>query len=131
MKTPRGRKAEDRLLLDNLGSCLSSFFPCLQTIYTSFRSDFGVSAWGKDFQPTLHHGVLGGATAQGYLPTVDVFLPVCNEPTVLLANSWSFAQKLDYPTTHLTVHVLDDGASDEVRDLAAAHVFQCEQTVDR
>lgn len=79
----------------------------------------------------LHYGVVRQATAQGYLPTIDVFLPVCNEPTVLLANSWSFVQKLDYPTTHMTVHVLDDGASDEVRDLAVAHGFQCEQTVDR
>lgn len=73
----------------------------------------------------FHSIVIRQATERRYQPTVDVFLPVCNEPTELLANSWNFVQKLDYP--YLIVHVLDDGANDWVRDLAAAYGFHCEQ----
>lgn len=83
-----------------------------------------MSVWGKDFDPTFHSIVVRQATERRYRPTVDVFLPVCNEPTILLANSWKFVQKLDYP--YLIVHVLDDGADDMVRDLAVAYGFHCE-----
>lgn len=88
--------------------------------------DFGVSVWGKDFDADAHEDVLrrsGGA--EGPFPTVDVFLPVCNEPTVLLANTWDHVLALDYP--HVTVHVLDDGAKDEVKALAAEYGFECER----
>lgn len=68
--------------------------------------------------------IVQNAKDQQYLPTVDVFLPVCNEPLVLLDNTWKYVSMLDYP--HITVHVLDDGAKDDVRDLAAAYGFKCE-----
>ncbi|CAM9474999.1 unnamed protein product, partial [Hapterophycus canaliculatus] len=55
-------------------------------------------------------------------PTVDVFLPVCNEPLVLLANTWNHVLDLDYP--RFVVHVLDDGAKDEVKALAAEYGFR-------
>lgn len=58
------------------------------------------------------------------MPTVDIFLPVCNEPIAVLANAWNFVSSLDYPL--VTVNVLDDGAKDDVRDLAAQFCFQCE-----
>ncbi|CAN0333777.1 unnamed protein product, partial [Hapterophycus canaliculatus] len=79
----------------------------------------GVSAWGKDFDPLAHSIVK--VDGDGYLPTVDVFLPVCNEPVALLNNSWSFVAAMDYP--RYTVHVLDDGGMDDVKDLAAAYGF--------
>ena len=89
-------------------------------------ADFGVSMWGKDFDPDEHEGVL--RKGQGfYKPTVDVFLPVCNEPTVLLANTWNHVLALDYP--HVTVHVLDDGGNDEVKALAAEYGFECEHCI--
>lgn len=59
-----------------------------------------------------------------FTPTVDVYLPVCKEPIGLLANTWKFVKELEYP--HVTVHVLDDGAKDDVRDLSIEFGFRCE-----
>lgn len=55
---------------------------------------------------------------------MDIFLPVCNEPLVLLANTWNHILDLDYQ--RFAVHVLDDGAKDEVKALAAEYGFRCE-----
>lgn len=93
-----------------------------------FRSpgaDFGVAVWGKDFDPEVHADIIQKAADERYLPTVDVFLPVCNEPIYVLANTWKYVKALNYP--FVKVHVLDDGAKDEVRDLAAEFAFECEQ----
>ncbi|CAN0074632.1 unnamed protein product, partial [Scytosiphon promiscuus] len=87
----------------------------------------GVSVWGKDFDPVSHRAVK--TSGETYLPTVDVFLPVCNEPLALLSNSWSFVAALEYP--RFVVHVLDDGAEDEVKHLAAAHGFRYVRRPDR
>ena len=89
------------------------------------RADLGVSVWGKDFNPEAHAEIVRQGEEAEYLPTVDIYLPVCNEPLVLLANTWNYVHALDYPRA--TVHVLDDGAKDEVRDLAAEYGFKCER----
>ncbi len=91
--------------------------------YSRSFSDFGVSIWGKDFDPEAHEDIVHKGQAL-YAPTVDVFLPVCNEPLALLANTWNYVLALDYP--HVTVHVLDDGAKDEVKALANKYGFECE-----
>lgn len=87
-------------------------------------ADVGVSIWGRDFDPEEHAEIVRKAMDTAYLPTVDVFLPVCNEPAVLLANTWNHVLTLDYP--HVNVWVLDDGGNDKVRDLAAEYGFECE-----
>lgn len=81
--------------------------------------------WGRDFQPDEHDSILKAAEEVAYLPTVDVFLPVCNENIALLNNTWEHVKAMDYPS--FAVFVLDDGAKDDVRDLAAAHGFQCKR----
>ncbi|CAN0331818.1 unnamed protein product, partial [Ectocarpus sp. 13 AM-2016] len=85
-------------------------------------ADFGVSIWGRDFDPEIHACIVRHGLDVAYSPTVDVFLPVCNEPAVLLANTWNHVLAMDYP--HVTVHVLDDGAKDEVKALAGEYGFQ-------
>ncbi|CAM9751530.1 unnamed protein product, partial [Ectocarpus sp. 8 AP-2014] len=85
-------------------------------------SYFGVAVWGKDFDPEDHAARLRKAQHEHYYPSVDIFLPVCREPTHLLDNTWKHVRALDYP--NVTVHVLDDGAKEEVRQLAEMHGFQ-------
>ncbi|CAN0506541.1 unnamed protein product, partial [Scytosiphon promiscuus] len=80
-----------------------------------------VASRGKDFSRDEHTEVVQHGVEQDYLPTVDVFLPVCNEPIDLIANTWKYVSALDYP--NVTVHVLDDGAKDNVRDLAQVFGF--------
>lgn len=105
------------------------FLPFLSSVAPrgkSYRhwSDFGVAVWGKDFDPEEHEKAVQRAREGRYFPTVDVFLPVCNEPIHLLANTWKHVGSMDYP--YSTVHVLDDGGKEEVRQLAALHGFNCE-----
>ncbi|CAB1118495.1 GT2 [Ectocarpus sp. CCAP 1310/34] len=76
-------------------------------------SYFGVAVWGKDFDPEDHAARLRKAQHEHYYPSVDIFLPVCREPTHLLDNTWKYVRALDYP--NVTVHVLDDGAKEERR----------------
>ena len=93
------------------------------TVYTSCQY-FGVALWGRDFKQSEHAKIVEAATEIGFMPTVDVFLPVCNEPIIILANTWKYVSEMNYP--HFNVYVLDDGAQDTVRDLAALYGFECE-----
>ncbi|HWY79530.1 MAG TPA: glycosyltransferase [Candidatus Sulfotelmatobacter sp.] len=48
-------------------------------------------------------------------PTVDVLIPVANEPLEIIAHTLSNVSQLDYP--HIT-YLLDDGTTDEAKKLA-------------
>lgn len=55
--------------------------------------------------------------------TVDVYLPVCNEPLDLIENTWQYITALQYPAGRISVFVLGDGADDGVRSLAKRFDF--------
>lgn len=57
-------------------------------------------------------------------PTLDIFLPVCGEPIAVLHNTWSHVYELirEYPGRAIA-YVLDDGANDGVRAMAADYAF--------
>ena len=48
-------------------------------------------------------------------PSIDVFLPICNEPLELLENTWRHIVRLLYPPSKVATYVLDDGADEEIR----------------
>jgi cellulose synthase (UDP-forming) len=50
-------------------------------------------------------------------PTVDVFITCYNEPVEIVEQTIKAALAMDYPTSKLCVHVLDDGNSPELRAL--------------
>lgn len=81
--------------------------------------------WGQDFVPEDHSEIVKSLAEGGTPPpTVDVYLPVCREDIALLRNTWTCVAALDYPS--FEVFVLDDGAKDDVRELAEAFGFNCE-----
>ena len=51
------------------------------------------------------------------LPTVDVFVPSYNEDADLLATTLAAAKGMDYPADKLTVWLLDDGGTDQKRNV--------------
>jgi len=63
-------------------------------------------------------------------PTVDVFLPTAGEPLEVLANTYRHVAAMRWPA-RIEVLVLDDGARDEVRDLAREHGFRYLSRPDR
>lgn len=89
----------------------------------------GVAIWGKDFDPSTHDKILEKASEEGFFPSVDVFLPVCNEPMDVLDNTWRHVAALNY--SRISVHVLDDGGKEEVRILAKMYKFECESVDGR
>jgi cellulose synthase (UDP-forming) len=73
---------------------------------------------GKSFDMAAHHRLVEQWRPATY-PSVDIFLPICGEETSILANTWAGVRELidAYPGIS-RAFVLDDGPSDEARDLA-------------
>ncbi|CAM9639443.1 unnamed protein product, partial [Choristocarpus tenellus] len=90
------------------------------TLYL-FLSYYGIAVWGKECNLREHRETVVKAEDEGCFPSVDVFLPCCGEPLSLMANTYKYVQALDWP--NLKVHVLDDGANEEIRYLADLHGF--------
>ena len=68
----------------------------------------------KRFEPNM-------LTRDGSTPLIDIFLPICGEPTDVLRHTFAAVSKLDYP--HLAVYVLDDKGVEDHRALAAEYHF--------
>ena len=83
-----------------------------------------ITIFGKKFDVSAHRDLLGAFPLdENTAPTVDIYLPVCNEPLELLRNTWRCIAKLQYPASKISVFVLDDGASESVRTLAQRFEF--------
>jgi cellulose synthase/poly-beta-1,6-N-acetylglucosamine synthase-like glycosyltransferase len=63
-----------------------------------------------------------GTTCLGGFPTVDIYLPCCGEPLEILKNTYEHVRRLRWPGK-LQIYVLDDGGSQEVKELAEAFAF--------
>ena len=51
----------------------------------------------------------------GKIPTVDIFIPTCKEPTEVPAEAVKAALAVDYPVGSMKVFVLDDGGDEELQ----------------
>jgi cellulose synthase/poly-beta-1,6-N-acetylglucosamine synthase-like glycosyltransferase len=56
-------------------------------------------------------------------PTVDILLPCCKEPLIILENTYKHIKQLEYPASRIKVYVLDDGGIGSVKDLAFQYGF--------
>ncbi len=65
-------------------------------------------------------------------PDVDICLPICGEPLAVLSNTWAGVSELveAYPGCARAV-VLDDGPSDEAREVSASYGFRYLRRPDR
>ncbi|OCK77130.1 glycosyltransferase family 2 protein [Lepidopterella palustris CBS 459.81] len=91
-----------------------------------------VGVVGKDYDYDSHKQVLQShAVTPANAPTVDIFLPCCMEPLVILENTYKHVRALDYPTGKLQVHVMDDGNQASVKELAERYGFNYSVRDDR
>jgi cellulose synthase/poly-beta-1,6-N-acetylglucosamine synthase-like glycosyltransferase len=81
-----------------------------------------VGLWGRDFDYKAHLEIT--STSSDYKPTVDIFLPVCNEPVNIIENTHNHVAALEWPRDKIKVYVLDDGDSAQVKSLALARGFE-------
>jgi len=66
----------------------------------------------------IHETMINNIT---YYPTVDIFLPICNEPLFIIQNTWNYVKLLNYP--NLNIYVLDDGCNKYAEKLAYEYNF--------
>jgi cellulose synthase (UDP-forming) len=84
-----------------------------------------VNFWLRMGRPRLtlaeHQAMVAGYQDRG--ETMDVFLPSCGEPLVVLDNTFRYVSALAWHGPR-TVYVLDDSAREKVHDLAGQYGFE-------
>ncbi|HEY7145750.1 MAG TPA: glycosyltransferase [Streptosporangiaceae bacterium] len=77
-----------------------------------------VNFTGRGFDLAAHQARVSG-WQPGRHPSVDILLPVCGEPLEVLGNTWTAVAALTaaYPG-EINAYVLDDGPSDQARELS-------------
>lgn len=79
---------------------------------------------GRDWDYAGHQKILEETPLTvNNIPTVDIYLPVAKEPLEILRNTWEHVSKLEWPADKIKVYVLDDGAMDSVKAMAAEFGF--------
>ena len=97
----------------------------------SFGIALPLSFTGRDFDIEDHKSRIKAWLPSRY-PTVDVFLPICNEPVAVLRNTWQGVQALvdAYPGL-VYPHVLNDGVDPDAEALACDFGFNYLARPDR
>ncbi len=100
------------------------FIPFLLLFTAAFITSVISTGLNRPFDIAAHNRLVRKWNPKKY-PTVDAFLPVVNEHIDILRNTW---QGVDAVRKHykgrVTVYVLDDGASDQTRDMAKEFGFE-------
>ena len=94
-------------------------FVIYQFIYLS--TSYVIGIFGGSFDYEQHKRNLAIPELEKFCPSVDIFLPCCGEPLVVLRNTYKYVKRVDY--CNYMVHVLDDKDKPEVKELAAEYGF--------
>jgi cellulose synthase/poly-beta-1,6-N-acetylglucosamine synthase-like glycosyltransferase len=102
---------------------LLAFCPLIVFTLAYYVVSLFVNLGTRGFDLAAHQQLVASWCPARY-PTLDVFLPVCGEPLSILCNTWVHVAALArrYPGV-VTPYVLDDGASDQARVMAADFGF--------
>lgn len=85
----------------------------------------------RSFSLNEHKQLVRGWVPLWY-PSVDIFLPVCGEPTEVLRNTWTHVAQLSRRYKgQVTTYVLDDSASAELKAMAREFGFAYATRPDR
>lgn len=90
------------------------FFALLLTVYLGVSYFIGI--FGKRFSVIDHIETV--FINSDFLPTVDVYLPSAGEDIEVIANTFKWVSRLDWPKEKLNVYVLDDSGRVEVAGLS-------------
>ena len=74
--------------------------PAFATTWIYYLVSAIVNLGSRSFDLTAHDRTVADAEVAGYLPSVDVFLPVCGEAAVVIANTWRHVAEMarHYPS---------------------------------
>jgi cellulose synthase (UDP-forming) len=83
-----------------------------------------VNFTGRGFDLAAHQARIQAWRPPAY-PSVDIYLPICGEPVEVLRNTWNAVSELvSCYHGEATAYVLDDGSSDEARDVSESFGFR-------
>ena len=99
-------------------------FLLFTTAYVLYQAiSLPVNFAGRGFDLAAHQVRIEAWRPLSY-PRVDIFLPICREPSELLRNTWTAVSELIAAYQGpATAYVLDDGASDEARSMSESFGF--------
>jgi cellulose synthase/poly-beta-1,6-N-acetylglucosamine synthase-like glycosyltransferase len=91
-----------------------------------------VGIFGKEFDYTKHLKLVSRHLDSSSSEHIDIFLPVCGEDIGIIRNTWEGVSKLRAAHEgRITVNVLDDGWSDEIKRMAEVYNFRYIRRPDR
>jgi cellulose synthase (UDP-forming) len=97
-------------------------FTATYVIYQAISLPVNFAGRGFDL---ARHRARTAAWHPARYPDVDIFLPICGEPTELLRNTWTAVTELiDRYQGAARAYVLDDGRSEEARSMAGSFGFR-------
>jgi cellulose synthase (UDP-forming) len=100
----------------------AALFGTYTLVYVVYQAvSLPVNFAGRSFDLPAHDALTASWQPRRY-PDVDVYLPICGEPTDVLRNTWTGVFELiqSYPGW-ARAYVLDDGDSDEARSVASSY----------
>jgi len=107
-----------------LNPWLLVFVPFLVFTVAYYLISLRISLTSRNFPIRKHHDLVSTWRPLEY-PSVDILLPICNEPISVLHNTWTYVGRLaeHYPGK-VTVYVLDDGNDGRAARLAGQMSFE-------
>lgn len=96
-------------------------YPILILLTIYHIVSFGLNLTYQQFDLDKHKKLIAHARVQ--TPSVDIFLPVCNENIEILENTWTYVSRINYP--NFKVYVSDDSSEkcSEHKELAERFGF--------
>jgi cellulose synthase (UDP-forming) len=100
-----------------------TFLPFVLATIVYYIISLIVNVGTRGFDYDAHRELVASWRPASY-PSLDIFLPVCDEPITVLHNTWERVLELvrAYPGA-ATAYVLDDGSDDRVRSMAGDFGF--------
>ena len=105
--------------------------PLLVFFSLYYFSSYGLNLFYRQFDLKKHFVLLRNYWKDGKEPSVDIFLPICNEDFELIKNTWNYVSKINYKNKK--VYVLDDSKinCEKHKELAKTYGFTYFQRPDR
>ncbi len=105
--------------------------PLLVFFSLYYFSSYGLNLFYRQFDLKKHFKLIDEYWSDKKEPSIDIFLPICNEDLELIKNTWEYVSKIDY--NNFKVYVLDDSKvdCDKHKELAEKYKFTYFQRPDR
>jgi cellulose synthase/poly-beta-1,6-N-acetylglucosamine synthase-like glycosyltransferase len=100
------------------------FVPFIAIVVGYLSLSYLIVALGKTFNLPGHREMTASLQKASQERKVDVYLPICGEDKDIILNVWDAAKKMEWPADKLSICVLDDSKTDDMRVEAESRGFR-------